>query len=57
MAAYLPLGGRDGEDVVRFQRYLDPTPLCESEVLVLPQWEHVRAGVFSNVHQLEEVAA
>lgn len=56
-AAYLPLSGPTGEDIVRFQRYLDPCPLEEQQIQVLPQWAEVRSRVFLSLESACGVAA
>jgi predicted N-acetyltransferase YhbS len=56
-AAYLPLGGPDGEDVLRYQRYLDPTPLRLSEIQVLDELRPLRDEIYAECQALEGVAS
>jgi hypothetical protein len=53
--AYVPLGGRDGADVLRFQAFLEETPLRPEMLRLLGGLEPLRDAVFAD--RCDEVLA
>ncbi len=45
--AYLPNAGSDGEDILRLQRYLVPTPLDRDAILVVDEARGLRDAIFA----------
>jgi len=56
-SAYVPAAGVHGEDVVRFQRYLDTRPLRSEAIHVIEDAHAVAEDVFAECLAREAAAA